>query len=237
MKANLAIKVLHTLAMASCVTVGALPTSSEAAVAILPSIADSIVLDGSASVNPFPGILASELGTTGAGSVWLSVLKFDLSSLVSSTVNSATLELTSTFNHSNAGFSHQVFSSNDDSWTEATVNGLNRPANSTLSLLSATSINGVSQAYTWNVLSGVVATDGLAGTGNVLTLMIRPDLVQSGNVFGPHFNDRGIASGFPRLILDISPVPEPTSWLLLAVGIAGITYRLRERGRKFEYIR
>lgn len=195
-------------------------TSSGATGVVLAATADSIVLDGSSSVNPFPGILASELGTSGAGTIWLSTLKFDLSSIVGMQVNSASLELTTIFNHSGGSFSHQLYSSSNDSWTEATINGINRPANSTLTLLSATSINGISKPYTWNALSGVTGSDGLGGTGTLLTFVVRPDLIQTGSVFGPHFNDRSAGSGFPRLLLDVSPVPESASWLLLTAGLA-----------------
>lgn len=211
------------IAMSFCLATA----SANATGVVLTATADSIVLDGSSSVNPFPGLLASELGTSGAGSVWLSVLKFDLTPIVGVQINSASLELTTIFNHSGGAFSHQVYSSTDDSWTEATVNGINRPANSTLTLLSAASINGVSASYTWNVLSGVTGSAGLGGTGTLLTFLVRPDLAQTGSVFGPHFNDRTASSGFPRLLLDVSPVPESASWLLLSAGLAALLARTR----------
>jgi hypothetical protein len=175
--------------------------TAQATAVTLTAVADALVLDGSNLTNLFPGILASELGTNGAGSVFLSLLKFDLSAVVGMQINSASLELTTNFNHSSSTFSHQMYSSSDDSWAETSVNGINRPANSTLSLLSAASINGVSRPYLWNVLSGVTGSDGLGGSGAVITFLIRPDLSQTGVAFGPHFNDRSVSSGFPRLLL------------------------------------
>ena len=73
-----------------------------AAEIIVTAAEDSLMLDGDDTNNPFPGILASELDTPDPGNVWLSLLKFDLSPLTGMTVNSATLELTSIFNHSSS---------------------------------------------------------------------------------------------------------------------------------------
>ncbi|HNG60106.1 MAG TPA: PEP-CTERM sorting domain-containing protein, partial [Cellvibrionaceae bacterium] len=142
-------------------------------------------------------------------------------------VNSASLALTTFTNHNFNAFSHQVFSSSDDSWTEASINGVNRPADSSFTLLSATLIDGNSQTYTWDVLAGVVGTDGLGGSNNLLTLVVRPDLSQNNSSFGPHFWDRTAPIGAPKLTLDISPVPEPASWALLLAGGAFILRRKR----------
>lgn len=182
----------------------ALPIFSHAETIILYAIGDSGMLDEDDRNNPFPGIIYSELDTVSSGNIWLSVLKFDLSSLAGKTINSATLELTSYFNHNNSFFFHEVFSSSDDSWTEETVTGVNRPLDSTLSLLDSTAINGDSKAYTWDVTAGISGADGFAGTNNVLTFLIRPELSQAGNAFGPHFNDRDSTSGVPRLIINAS---------------------------------
>ncbi|HEY6527366.1 MAG TPA: DNRLRE domain-containing protein [Cellvibrionaceae bacterium] len=189
----------------------------------LTAVADSVVLDGASSQNLVPGLLSSELNTSGAGSVWLSLLKFDLTGLANVQVNSARLELTTIFNHNSNAFSHQVFSSSDDNWSESTVNGLNRPTDASLTWLAAIDINGVSKTYSWNVLGGVIGADGLGGAGHELTLVVRPDLNQSASTFGPHFIDRTALSGVPKLSLDVSPVPEPASWWLLLVGTAFIT--------------
>lgn len=161
------------------------------------------MLDGDDRNNPFPGLLASELDTPDAGNVWVSFIKFDLSPFTGMTINSATLELTSFFNHHQGIFTHEIYSSSDDSWEEDTITGLNRPSDSTLTLLDSTNIDGVSQTYTWDVMAGVVGTDGLAGTGELLTLMIRPELSQAGTAFGPHFFDRDDLSGFPRLLINV----------------------------------
>ncbi len=220
---------LGLVVVLSAAAVVSVPTASNAATIELTSLAASGLLDGNAAVDPFPGLLYSELGTAGPGSVYLSVLKFDLSSLAGLTIDSAVFELTSDFNHSAASFSHQVFSSTDDSWTELTLNGINRPADPTLALLDSTNIDGTSQAYSWNVLSGLVGAAGLAGPNDFLTLLIRPDLAQAGQLFGPHFFDRGSATGFPRLIIEAhaSAVPEPGTMALVLIGACGFAARRR----------
>ena len=148
------------VAMALCISIGA-----HAAEVIITAAEDSLMLDGDNQNNPFPGILASELDTPDAGNIWISVLKFDLSPLERMTINSATFELTSHFNHHAGVFTHEVYSSSDDSWTEDTVTGVNRPSDMTLTLLDSTNIGAVSQAYTWDVSAGVTGADGLAGAG------------------------------------------------------------------------
>ena len=155
------------------------------------------------------------------------MLKFDLSSLAGLNVSSATLNLTSVLNHSSSAYSHQVYSSTDDSWTEATLTGQNFPAS--LTLLSATSIDGTSQTYSWDVLSGVTGSDGLLGSNSMLTLFITPDLSQAGTDYGPHFYDRTAFDGAPSLTLNVSAVPEPESWSLFALGLAGIGALARKR--------
>lgn len=217
-----------------------IPAVSNAETIILNATEDSGVLDGDNTNNPFPGIIYSELDTAEAGNIWLSVLKFDLSPLAGMTINSASLELTSNFNHNAGTFTHQVFSSTDDSWMEGTVTGVNRPLDSTLTLLDSTDISGISQTYSWDVLSGVLGRDGLAGTNNFLTLLIRPDLSQAGSTdfgFGPHFNDRTSLSGFPQLV--ISPVPAPAAaWLfssgLILIGFFGLR---KNKLNRFESIK
>ncbi|HMW71232.1 MAG TPA: PEP-CTERM sorting domain-containing protein [Cellvibrionaceae bacterium] len=193
----------------------------------IPALANAVVLDGNPNNTTFAGVLASELNTSGRGSIWLSLLQFDLGSLGPVQVNSASLALTTFTNHNFNAFSHQVFSSSDDSWTEASINGVNRPADSSFTLLSATLIDGNSQTYTWDVLAGGVGTDGLGGSNNLLTLVVRPDLSQNNSSFGPHFWDRTAPIGAPKLTLDISPVPEPASWALLLAGGAFILRRKR----------
>ncbi len=198
------------------------PTVSNAVI-ILTASEDSGVLDGDSRNNPFPGILYSELDTSRAGNIWLSVLKFDLTPLSGMSISSASFELTSIFNHSSSTFAHEVFSSSDDSWTENTVTGLNRPSDSTLSLLDSINIDGSSQTYSWNVLAGVIGSYGINGTNNFLTLLIRPELSQAGNGgFGPHFNDREDLSGFPRLLINVNLVPVPTAVWLFVSGLVGL---------------
>lgn len=192
------------------------------------AVADEVVLDGNPNKTDYEGVLASELNTSGRGSIWLSLLKFDLSAVGPVQVNSAQLALTTFTNHNFNAFSHQVFSSSVDTWSETSVTGVTRPADNTLSLLSATLIDGVSQTYSWDVLAGVVGSDGLGGAGNLLTLVVRPDLSQSNSLFGPHFFDRTALTGAPKLTLDVSPIPEPASWMLLLAGGALIA-RLKRR--------
>lgn len=198
------------------------PTISSA-VTILTATEDAGMLDGDSRNDPFPGILYSELDTLNSGNVWLSVLKFDLSSLSGMSINSASFELTSIFNHNSVAFSHEVFSSSDDSWTEGTITGTNRPLDSTLNFLDSTDINGTSQTYSWDVLAGVTGSDGLGGTDSFLTLLIRPELSQAGSGgFGPHFNDRDDLSGFPRLLIDVNPVPVPAAIWFFGSGLVGL---------------
>lgn len=204
----------------------ALASGAQASTVTLNAIADGNFLQGSAFGGP-DGVLASEFGTSGTGSIWSSVLKFDLSSLAGLNVSSATLNLTSVLNHSSSAYSHQVYSSTDDSWTEATLTGQNFPAS--LTLLSATSIDGTSQTYSWDVLSGVTGSNGLLGSNSMLTLFITPDLSQAGTDYGPHFNDRTALDGAPSLTLNVSAVPEPESWSLFALGLAGIGALARKR--------
>ncbi len=214
-KINLSVAIIVFLAISY-------PTVSSA-VTILTATEDSGVLDGDSRNNPFPGILYSELNTLSAGNIWLSVLKFDLTPLSGMSISSASFELTSISNHSSSAFAHEVFSSSDDSWTEGTVTGINRPSDSTLSLLDSTNIDGSSQTYSWNVLAGVVGTDGIDGTNNFLTLLVRPELSQAGSGgFGPHFNDREDLSGFPRLLINANPVPVPTALWLFCSGLVGL---------------
>lgn len=216
---------------------GSVPTVSNAAITIFTATEDSGMLDGDSRNDPFPGILYSELDTLSAGNVWLSVLKFDLSSLSGMTINTASFELTSIFNHNSGTFVHEVFSSSDDSWTEGTVTGINRPLDSTLTLLDSTDISGSSQTYSWDVLTGVVGTDGLAGTNDFLTLLVRPDLSQAGSVgFGPHFNDRADLSGFPRLLIDANPVPVPAAVWLFGSGLIGL-FGMRKSNPKISVVK
>jgi hypothetical protein len=46
----------------------------------IPALANAVVQDGIPN-NTFAGVLASELNTSGRGSIWLSLLQFDLSGL------------------------------------------------------------------------------------------------------------------------------------------------------------
>ncbi len=196
---------------------------TNAATFALKATEDSVILDGGNANNESLGILASELDTSGDGSIWISVLKFDLSSLAGMAVKSATFELTSFSNHNSNNFTHEVFSSSDDSWTEETVTGVNRPLDSSLTFLDSTDINGNSQTYSWDVLAGVSGTDGLSGANNFLTLLIRPELSQAGSGgFGPHFIDREDLSQFPVLVVNANPVPIPAAIWLLGSGLMGL---------------
>jgi len=210
------------------------PSLTNATTLALTATENSVVLDGSNSNNQLLGLLGSELNTSGEGSIWLSVLKFDLSSLARMHINSAVFELTSTFNHSEDSFSHEVYSSNDDSWSENTITGTNRPLDSSLTFLDSTNINGTSQTYSWNVLIGVSGLDGLGGANDVLTLMVRPELSQAGSGgFGPHFNDREALSLFPVLLIDASPVPVPAAvWFFSSalMGLFGARTKLKNKG-------
>ena len=188
------------------------PNVSSAQTIVLNATEDSGMLDGDDTNDPFPGILYSELDTGEPGDVWLSIIKFDLSSLVGVEIKSATLELTSNFNHNSDSFIHEIFSSSDDNWTENEITGINRPLNATMTLLDATEISGTSQTYAWNTIAGVTGADGLAGTNNLLTLIVIPRLSQAGNAFGPHFDDSSSSSGFPRLIINAeSDLPDGTN--------------------------
>lgn len=199
----------------------ALASGAQATTVTLNAIADANALEGSLYGGP-DGVLASEFGTVSTGSIWFSVLKFDLSGLAGMNVSSAALNLTSVLNHSSNAYSHQVYSSTDDSWTEVTLTGQNFPANSTLSLLSATVIDGTSKTYSWDVLAGVNGSAGLLGTNSTLTLLIKPDLTQAGSYYGPHFNDRTALENAPSLTLNVTAVPEPESWAMFAAGLAAV---------------
>lgn len=208
--------------IAAALVSAAIAGSAQASVITLSATANSALLEGKPN-NGRSDVLASEYGTeqNDSNSVWLSVLKFDLSSLAGMNVASATLNLTTFLNHSNSPYLHQVYSSSDDSWTEASITGLNMPASSTLTLLSATSIDGTLKTYSWNVLSGVTGQDGLSGN-KMLTLLVKPDLSQAGTFYGPHFYERTALSNTPSLTLDVSPVPEPESWAMFALGLAAV---------------
>lgn len=212
-----------------------IPLVANAATLILSATEDAGILDGDSANDPFPGILYSELDTApdatlAPGNIWMSFLKFDLNSLTGMRITSATFELTSNFNHSPLTFSHEVYSSSNDSWTEGTITGINRPFDSTLTLLDSTNIDGTSQTYSWNVLSGVAGPDGVPGPNNVLSLVVRPELSQAGSgVLGPHFNDRNFASGSPRLIINANPVPVPAAvWFFgsALIGLFGLKHRI-----------
>lgn len=201
---------------------------TNAATIVLKATEDSSILDGNNMTNS-SGDLGSELDTSGEGSIWISVLKFDLSSLAGMSVQNATFELTSFSNHNPNSFTHEVFSSSDNSWTEETITGINRPLDSTLTLLDWTDINGNPQTYSWGVLAGVTGTDGLSGGNNFLTLLIRPELSQAGSGgFGPHFFDRKELLHFPALVVTTNPVPIPTTiWLLGSSLIALFSMRTK----------
>jgi len=193
---------------------------------------NSVVLDGSNTNNQSLSLLGSELNTSSEGDIWLSILKFDLSSLAGMTINSATFELTASFNHSEEAFLHEVYSSSDDSWSESTITGVNRPLDSSLTSLNTIEISGLLQTYSWDVINGVIGNDGLAGENNLLTLLVRPELSQmeSGG-FGPHFYNREDPSFFPVLLVDASPVPVPTAiWFFSSalIGLFGARIKLEK---------
>ncbi|MFW5442698.1 MAG: DNRLRE domain-containing protein [Methylococcaceae bacterium] len=204
-------------------TFAILPSITSATTIVLKATHDGVLLDGNNTNNESLGILGSELDTSAAGNIWISILKFDLSSLAGMNVNSASFELTSFFNHSSSSFAHEVYSSVNDSWTEDTVTGVNRPLDSSLTFLDSADISGISQTYSWDVLTGVTGTDGLAGTNDFLTLLLRPELSQAGSgEFGAHFKDRENLSQFPVLLVDASPVPVPTAVWLFSSGLIGL---------------
>jgi hypothetical protein len=185
---------------------------------------DSGVADGINVTDSF-GFLYSELNTGGVP-VWLSLLKFDLGPVAGMTVTGAVLELTTFANHNSAGFDHDIYSSSDDSWSENTVTGTMRPADSTLTLLDTTSIDGTPQTYAWDVLGGVTGSDGLGGGNDLLTLMLRPELTPSETSieFGPHIYSSEDSTGYPRLLLEtVDPVPLPAAAWLFASALIAVT--------------
>ena len=179
------------------------------------------------------------------------MLKFDLTPVMGMTINGATFFLTSDWNHNDAPFVHNVYSSSDDTWSEATVNGVNRPVDSTLTFLDSRVIGGVFETcgpfflpcedHSWNVTSGVAGSDGVGGASAFFTLLIRPDLSQAGTGgvtgFGPHFFDRTGTNYeqyygqvvVPRLIIEASPVPLPAAIWALGGGLAMLTGVSRRR--------
>jgi len=208
------------------------PSITHATTLTLVATENSVVLDGSNTNNQFLGLLGSELDTSSEGDIWLSVLKFDLSSLAGMTINSAIFELTSSFNHSTDSFLHEVYSSSDDSWSESTITGVSRPLDSSLTSLNTIEISGLLQTHSWDVINGVIGNDGLAGENDFLTLLVRPELsqTQSGG-FGPHFYDRKDPSFFPVLLVDASPVPVPTAiWFFSSalIGLFGARIKLEK---------
>ena len=88
--------------IAAALVSAAIASGAQASVTTLSATANSTLLEGKAG-NGRSDVLASEYGTeqNDANSVWLSVLKFDLSSLAGMNVSSATLNLTTFLNHSN----------------------------------------------------------------------------------------------------------------------------------------
>lgn len=222
---------LNMTMLVTGVALGGFSAISNAEVISLNAVEDTVLLDGNGENWNGLEILGSELGTNGPGSIWISVLKFDLSSLTGMAINSASFDLTSFFNHSPGTFSHEVFSSSDDSWAEATVTGLDRPSDASLTFLSSTDINEELQTYSWDVLAGVSGMDGLEGENNWLTLFLRPDLAQAGTAFGPHFyGSESDNVDVPVLIIDADPiitVPEPVTLALL--GLAGISFLRKKK--------
>ncbi len=180
-------------------------------------IADAYFYCGNNSNTGTVDILASEGDT--ASNYYGSWMKFDLSTLSGYSVQSAILKLTSTYYHGTSANYHAIYSASDDSWVETTVSGTNAPTG-TYQYVSKSWIATTLATYSWDVKTAVVGSYGLSGSNQLLSLLIKPDVL-SGEYYGPHFASRENTNTSirPLLVLEIAPVPEPATFLLLCVSL------------------
>lgn len=162
----------------------------------------------------FSNVLASETGPSNG--YWGSWIKFDVNPIVGLSVQNAYLDLHTHFNHSSTPIDHEVFFSTVDSWSESTITGENQPSNATLTLLSAITIPNVNATYTWDVTSAL--NSSAAQSDGIISFLVRPKLYPITTSRGPHFDSTEFGNSPP--LLRVSPVPEPSSMLMMFVGLA-----------------
>ena len=183
--------------------------------------ADVGFLDGSNKVLSYD--LTAEVGTSGEGSAWMSMLKFHLRFLEQEQVyiNNAYLQLTVSHNHNyTQGGWYDVYGSTNDNWGEGSPNGINRPHDDTLTLQDSVYVDRHNTVYQWDVYDALVGESGLGGDNEWLSFLLTPDLTQTADeYYGVHFYDRSVQEFTPLLMVNISPVPELSSTWMMGAGV------------------
>lgn len=237
---------LLALSLAS-VTFAAVSSASAATVLLNPT-ADTFV--NNASVNQNNGtattFIANNNGGAAASGVRLSFLRFDLSSIDTSTISNINLGLTVTAAAAKGYNIYGLVGAANESWGETTMTWNNAPAvvssvttkpstlaayldtadlyNSGAVLASFTSRSSVGLETILNVSSGSVFDFINADADKIVTFVIAKQDADT-STSGTAWSSREAASGKP--LLTISTVPEPSSVLLGGLGLLALLRRRR----------
>lgn len=194
------------------------------------------------------------VGVTAGGEIRRGLLRFDLSGVApGSVVVSATLTLFETRSRANYDVAlHRLTTA----WGEGSSNGGSAGASGTATAGDATWIASSHPGVTWSTPGGdflptasAVTAVGFAGAsydwssaGLVADVQSWVNLPsanhgwiliggEGGNQNAKLFGSRESAVG-PLLVVEVSPIPEPATYMTMALGVGLIGWRLRSRQRK-----